>query len=115
MFAAANVWNEVDDSNSGRGSLTHKTSWFGSYATTIGNVTVGTNVPDHEAVHAWQARLLGPYYIPLVLHSYVVATVLPYWLLHNRCNAGLTNYFDKGVYPYTLHELVAYRVEGDPC
>lgn len=116
MFATANIWNPIDDSNSkGRTSLTFKENWFGSYATTVGNVTVGTQVKTHEAVHAWQARILGPYYIPLVIHSYAIATLLPYWLLHNRCDAGISNYFDKGVYPYTLHELVAYAVEGDPC
>jgi RHS repeat-associated protein len=117
-FATANIgWNEIDDTNSeNSGSLYFKTGWIGSFDTTLGNVTVGQTVPVHESVHAWQARILGPVYIPLVVLSYEIATVLPYWLLYGHCSIkGLGDYFMKGVYPNTLHEAIAYKVEGGVC
>jgi hypothetical protein len=117
-FATANIgWNEIDDTNSeNSGSLYFKSGWFGSFDTTLGNVTVGQSVPTHESVHAWQARILGPTYIPVVVLSYEIATMLPYWLIYGHCSIkGLGDYFMKGVYPNTLHEAIAYKVEGGVC
>jgi RHS repeat-associated protein len=117
-FATANIGhNPIDDGQSkNSNTLYFKGQWFSSYDTTLGNVTVGTNVPAHEKEHAWQARLFGPIYIPGVIASFEVATVLPYWLLYGNCSVtGFWTYFSKGVYPNTLHELDAYRVQGNPC
>ena len=119
FFSVANLWNPVNKKASqDMGGLYHETSWFGSSSTTIGNVTVGKSVPEHEAIHAWQARLLGPAYVPLVLTGYVVATILPYWLVWKDCKLGgfwSGGYFTKGVYPNTWHEAIAYGHEGDRC
>ena len=117
-FATANLGhNEIDDGQSkNSNTLYYKGQWFSPYDTTLGNVTVGTNVPDHERRHAWQARLFGPIYIPGVIASYEIATVLPYWLLYGHCSVtGFWSYFSKGVYPNTLNELDAYRVQGSTC
>jgi len=118
VFAAVNLpWNDIDEKTSrNTNELYFKTGWIPTKDTTLGNVTVGTSVPTHESVHAYQARLLGPFYIPLVVVSYEVATVLPYWLLYGHCSvSGFGSYFMKGVYPNTLHELVAYAFEGNAC
>ncbi|MGH3516112.1 MAG: hypothetical protein ACRDQ7_01570 [Haloechinothrix sp.] len=90
------------------------------FATTIGTVQAGTgiNIDVHEAVHVLQARIFGPLYIPLVLANYVLATVLPYWLIYHDRGArpiiGLVTYFRRGVYPHTWNEEWAYRVQGKP-
>jgi hypothetical protein len=90
------------------------------YATTIGIVQAGTGrrVDRHEAVHILQARIFGPAYLPLVVAGYVLATVLPYWLIyHDRRSQPITGfgaYFHRGVYPHTWHEEWAYRVQGTP-
>ncbi len=92
----------------------------GYAGTTIGPVQAGTGtgVDRHEAVHVYQARLLGPLYLPLVGLAFVVATVLPYWWLYHdhagRPIRGVRGYFTRGVYPHTWHEEWAYRVEGTP-
>lgn len=85
------------------------------YATTVGTVKAGSNdrIDRHEQVHVFQARLFGPFYLPLVGVNYVVATVAPYWLLFSD-RAGysidsLGAYFEKGVYPHVWNELWAYR------
>jgi hypothetical protein len=94
------------------------------FATTVGNVKVGVR-PDssaglqrHEDTHVLQARLFGPLYLPLVALGYVVATVLPYWLLyHDRAGRpirSLRDYFMRGVYPHVWHEEWAYRLGGTP-
>lgn len=66
------------------------------YAMTLGNVVSGAAdverprraelVRDHEAVHVWQARWLGPLYLPLYgLWSALGALVgVPVWLLRGR-------------------------------
>lgn len=86
------------------------------YATTIGIVVAGcsSRLERHEQVHVFQARLLGPLYLPLVGLGFVVATVLPYWLLSRQARAqvtGMNTYFVRGVYPHTWHEWWAYRLD----
>ncbi len=117
-FSTANIGhNEIDDGQSkNSNTLYFSGQWFSPYDTTLGNVVVGTNVPDHERRHVWQARLFGPIYIPGVIASYEIATVLPYWLLYGHCSVtGFWSYFSQGVYPNTLNELDAYRVQGSTC
>jgi hypothetical protein len=100
----------------GKGSLWLTKGVFPHYATTVGPVKAGSSdrIDRHEEIHVFQARLLGPFYAPLVGLSYVVATILPYWLfvLRDRDRRPITSvrtYFENGVYPHTWHELWAYR------
>ncbi|XVV06265.1 hypothetical protein ACQPW3_13100 [Actinosynnema sp. CA-248983] len=103
-----------------RGVLGLRDGVIRGFATTVGPVQAGVamGVDDHEAVHVLQARLLGPLYLPLVVANWVVATVLPYWLLyHDRRRAPIDSvaaYFQRGVYPHCWHEEWAYRVQGTP-
>jgi RHS repeat-associated protein len=115
-FATANLGREIDETVSkGSNSVYFKERWFGDYDTTLGNVTVGNTVPRHEAVHAWQARIAGPFYMPAVILNYEVWTVAPIWLLWNKSKiSSFGDYFTKGVYPNTFHEMMAYGVEGSP-
>jgi hypothetical protein len=94
------------------------------FATTVGNVMVGVH-PDgspglkrHEGVHVFQARLFGPFYLPLVAIGFAVAIVLPYWLLYHdrerRPIRSVRDYFMRGVYPHVWHEEWAYSVGGTP-
>jgi RHS repeat-associated protein len=119
IFAMANTigGNEVNKASSAdMGGLYFKEPWIGESATTIGNVTVGEAVPSHERVHAWQARILGPAYVPAVLTGYVFATVIPYWIFTKDCAFNAVgDYFTKGVYPNTWHEAIAFWDEGDRC
>ncbi len=85
------------------------------YATTIGIVTAGCSgrVEPHERVHVLQARIFGPLYLPLVGLGFVVATLVPYWLISSRSRGrvrDLSSFFVHGVYPNTWHEWWAYRV-----
>src|SRR6266540_2834488 len=119
LFATLNLWNEVKvETSRGSGSLYHASGWFGNYDTTFGNVTVGTIVPRHEAVHALQARIFGPAFYPLFIASYVICTTLPYWLFYHDRKARPVNSFGKyfrcGVYPHTWFEEWAYAVDGNP-
>ena len=86
------------------------------YATTIGTVKAGSNeyIDDHEMIHVFQARLFGPLYLIGVGLNYVVATILPYWLLfkNRRKITGFGSYFEDGVYPNVWNELWAYKVAG---
>ncbi|MEH0982615.1 glycine zipper family protein [Micromonospora sp. CPCC 205556] len=90
------------------------------YATTIGTVCAGSNsgIQRHEDVHIFQARLLGPLYLPLVALNYVLFTIAPVWLLwHDHTNAPInrfTRYFEIGVYPHVWNEAIAYRIQGTP-
>ncbi|MFI6131656.1 glycine zipper family protein [Micromonospora sp. NPDC051141] len=90
------------------------------YATTIGTVCAGSSpgIQRHEDVHVFQARLLGPLYLPLVALNYVLFTVAPVWLLwHDHTNAPInrfTRYFEIGVYPHVWNEAIAYRIQGTP-
>ncbi|MFC4020003.1 glycine zipper family protein [Micromonospora sp. GCM10011542] len=103
---------------SGRVSLVEGVS--PRYATTIGTVCAGSSpgIQRHEDVHIFQARLLGPLYIPLVLANYVLFTIAPVWLLyHDHTNAPInrfTRYFEIGVYPHVWNEAIAYRIQGTP-
>jgi hypothetical protein len=122
-FLALNLLrhNRIDCAFSrGRATIGLEHGMIPGFATTIGPVQAGTgmNVDGHEAVHVFQARLLGPLYLPLVVLNYVVATLLPYWLIyHDHEAAPITNpstYFMRGVYPHCWHEEWAYRVQGTP-
>jgi hypothetical protein len=94
------------------------------FATTVGNVKVGVRpessagLKRHEDTHVLQARLFGPLYLPLVGLGYVVATVLPYWLLYHdrvaRPIRSVRDYFMRGVYPHVWHEEWAYKLGGTP-
>jgi hypothetical protein len=90
------------------------------YATTIGTVCAGSNpgIQRHEDVHVFQARLLGPLYLPLVALNYALFTIAPVWLLwHDHTNAPInrfTRYFEIGVYPHVWNEAIAYRIQGTP-
>ncbi|MBA2281983.1 MAG: hypothetical protein H0W25_12240 [Acidimicrobiia bacterium] len=99
----------------GRGSVWLTRGVVPKYATTIGPVKAGSSdrVDRHEEIHVFQARLFGPLYLPSVALNYVVATVLPYWLLFRgrsrRPITGVASYFEDGVYPNVWNELWAYR------
>ncbi|MFC4147469.1 glycine zipper family protein [Micromonospora mangrovi] len=90
------------------------------YATTIGTVCAGSSpgIQRHEDVHVFQARLLGPLYLPLVALNYALFTIAPVWLLwHDHTNAPInrfTRYFEIGVYPHVWNEAIAYRIQGTP-
>jgi hypothetical protein len=107
--------NTLDPSRSrGQGSLWLVKGVVPRYATTIGTVKAGSNDrrDRHEQIHVLQARLFGPLYLPLVGLNYVIATILPYWLLFRDREArpitGVWSYFENGVYPHVWNELWAY-------
>lgn len=89
-----------------------------AYAMTIGPVVAGASeaLRGHESVHVFQARVLGPLYIPLVALNYAVFTLAPVWLLyhdHERWPIrGFVSYFTHGVYPHTFHEVWAFNRES---
>jgi hypothetical protein len=122
LFLVGNVifGNRVDRSFTQRNVLGLRNGVFPGFATTIGTVQAGTSmgIDDHEAVHVMQARIFGPMYMPLVIGNYILATVLPYWLLYHDRTArpitGLITYFKRGVYPHTWNEEWAYKVQGTP-
>jgi hypothetical protein len=108
--------NQLDPARSeGSGSLWLVRGTFPGFATTIGNVKAGSDdfIDRHEQFHVFQARLLGPFYIPAVALNYVLATVVPYWLLFNdktrRPISGFATYFLNGVYPHVWNEAWAYK------
>jgi hypothetical protein len=112
--------NRIDAARSqGKGSIWLVKGVVSKYATTIGIVKAGSNdsIDRHEEIHIFQARLFGPFYLVLVGLNYVVATVVPYWLLFRdkarRPIKGLGSYFENGVYPHVWNELWAYRATGD--
>lgn len=102
----------------GQGSLWLEKGVLRRYATTIGPVKAGSNerLDRHEEVHVFQARLFGPLYLPLVALNYVIATVVPYWLLFRdrRPITGVVSYFEDGVYPNVWNERWAYHVTRRP-
>jgi hypothetical protein len=106
--------------SSGRGSIWLEKGVVRKYATTIGPVKAGSTdrIDRHEEVHVFQARLFGPFYLPLVALNYVIATVVPYWLLFRDEErypiTGVASYFENGVYPHVWNELWAYRVSRRP-
>lgn len=109
--------NEVEVERSAGSARVHLADpAISGYATTVGMVVAGCSprLESHEQVHVFQARLLGPLYLPLVGLGFVVATVLPYWLISARARSrvrDLSSYFVAGVYPHTWHEWWAYRSE----
>ena len=128
LFATANVigGNPVDRTNSrNSGALMFENEWFSGYATTLGNVIVGTkglphDVVEHELAHVLQARIFGPIFYPTMIAHYVINTIFPFWLLyhHKRYpNTPIRNfgeYFSRGVYPHTWAEEWGYAVGGHP-
>lgn len=122
LFLTGNVvfGNKLDRTFSQRSVVGLQNGVFPGFATTIGTVQAGTNmgIDDHEAVHVLQARIFGPLFIPMVIVNYILATVLPYWLLYHDRTArpitGLFTYFKRGVYPHTWNEEWAYKVQGTP-
>jgi RHS repeat-associated protein len=128
MFATANVigGNPIDSKNSkGSNALMFENGWFKGYATTLGNVMVGTkglraNVLRHEQSHVLQSRLFGPLFYSSMLLHYGINTVLPYWLFYhnkqypNRPITSFGDYFTRGVYPHTWAEEWGYSIGGYP-
>ncbi|HCT76804.1 MAG TPA: glycine zipper family protein [Micromonosporaceae bacterium] len=88
------------------------------YAMTIGPVVAGATpaLRRHEDVHVFQARVLGPLYLPLVGLNYVLFTIAPVWLLYHDYERwpikGPITYFTCGVYPHVWHEAWAFRRDG---
>ncbi len=128
LFATANIMggNPIDRTNSrNSGALMFENEWFSGYATTLGNVIVGTkglahDVLEHEQAHVLQARIFGPVFYPTMIAHYAINTILPYWLFyHNKRypNTPIRNfgeYFSRGVYPHTWAEEWGYAVGGHP-
>ena len=113
------LFNPLSDASAGTGAAFHRRPFIpGFAATTIGNVVAGDDagVKEHELIHVLQGRIFGPLYIPFVILSYIINTILPYWLLyHNHRETpirGFGDYFIKGVYRHTWNEEWAYRVAG---
>lgn len=112
--------NPVDSTVSeGRTSLVFRDRFLRNWsATTIGPVEAGTTpaLATHEFVHVTQARLMGPFYGPLVVGHYVVAALVPYWWRsHDHERWPIENraqYFRRGVYRHVWNEDWAYRADG---
>ena len=86
VWATAYIWNKVDKNHcKWNNQLFFVNGWSSNYATTLGNVTAGQQVPKHERTHALQARAFGPLFYPTVVAHYAINTVLPDWLIyHNK-------------------------------
>jgi hypothetical protein len=103
-----------------QGFLVLRRGVFPGFATTLGNVIAGgtPGILRHEGGHVLQARIFGPIYIPLVIANYIVATLLPYWLVYHdhgrKPIKSLGAYFMRGVYPHVWNEEWAYGVQGTP-
>lgn len=121
LFANMAAGNTADPvMSAGRSTVVLRRGILPGFATTIGPVEAGTTaaIARHEYVHVLQARLFGPFYLPLVASHYLVAAVLPYWLLYHdhrtRPIRSVRDYFIRGVYPHLWNEEWAYAVEGSP-
>ena len=123
IFATITLYRDVNKTKSnGAGVLYLDKGLAADYDTTIGNVIAGNIVPKHEYVHVVQAWICGPFFFPIYILNYVVNTVAPLWLIPfalgwpygGEAIKGFGDYFMKGVYPYTLFEMVAYAIEGHP-
>jgi hypothetical protein len=114
IFAAITFKIPIDKSlSAGTGRLVLTNGVFRDFDTTIGNVTAGNSVDVHENVHVVQARIFGPFLYLLWILNYIINTILPWWLIIQKPRpANFGKYFVCGVYPYTLFELWAYRVQG---
>lgn len=117
-FVFGHTLDRVTSAGSGRVSVVEGVS--PRYATTIGTVCAGAGpgIQRHEDVHILQARILGPFYIPLVGLNYALWAIAPLWLLwHDRTNRPINSfgrYFEVGVYPHVWNEAIAYRIQGTP-
>ncbi|MEO8415427.1 MAG: SpvB/TcaC N-terminal domain-containing protein [Ginsengibacter sp.] len=128
LFATANIigGNPIDRTNSrDSNALMFENEWFSGYATTLGNVIVGTrglshDVVEHELAHVLQARIFGPLFYPSMIAHYVFNTLFPFWLIYHNArypNTPIRNfgeYFSRGVYPHTWAEEWGYAVGGHP-
>ena len=128
IFATANSigGNPIDRTNSrDSNALMFENEWFSGYATTLGNVIVGTRglshaVVEHELAHVLQARIFGPLFYPSMIAHYVFNTLFPFWLIYHNArypNTPIRNfgeYFSRGVYPYTWAEEWGVAVVGHP-
>jgi len=107
--------NPITQAGAGTGTVVHRRGIIPGYATTIGNVIANEDpgVQPHERLHVLQARIFGPLYIPLVIASYLIGTILPYWLIYHNYQrwpiTGFGTYFINGVYPHAWNEEWAYR------
>ena len=114
IFALITIRSGIDKSlSTGTGRLVLVDRIFSDFDTTIGNVTAGNNLDVHEGVHVLQARIFGSFLYPIWIVNYIINALLPWWLIIQKPRpANFKKYFVCGVYPYTLFELWAYRVEG---
>ncbi len=100
----------------------------GSIAQTLGTVNLG-GAGKHERIHLWQARGLGPLFLPLGLACYAVTSVLQViftltvgmvlWLTHVRDTpyfrppeSSAVHGFFGWIYYATPFELWAYATES---
>jgi RHS repeat-associated protein len=128
LFATFNILGEnpIDRTNSrDSNALMFDKEWFSGYATTLGNVIVGTKglsaeVIRHEQAHVFQARVFGPIFYPTMAAHYAVNTLFPYWLFYHNTQypdlpiTSIGEYFSRGVYPHTWAEEWGYAVGGRP-
>jgi hypothetical protein len=123
LFLAVNLLrrNRLDrPSSDGSGCVRLAGEFFRDFATTVGTVEAGATsaIQRHEDTHVLQARLFGPFYLPLIAVHYALATLVPYWLAYHdrgrRPIDSVATYFRRGVYPHVWHEEWAYRVQGQP-
>jgi hypothetical protein len=114
IFALITIRIPIDKSlSAGTGRLVLMHRIFRDFDTTIGNVTAGNRLNVHEGVHVLQARIFGLLLYPIWIINYIINTILPWWLIIQKPRpSNFKKYFVCGVYPYTLFELWAYRVEG---
>ncbi len=110
------------EASRGSGRLVLQNGVFANYATTLGNVTAGTDVPHHEFQHVLQSWIFGPFFYPIFAVNYIFNTVIPVWwaikalfkIWPSHKIDSFSAYFIHGVYPFTLFEVWAYAVEGHP-
>jgi hypothetical protein len=64
---------EPDDNSKRSGTFVYeKNPRGGGYAATTIGTTIGGGWSTHEEIHVWQARIFGPFYIPVYLLSLVL-------------------------------------------
>ncbi|MEZ0388191.1 MAG: hypothetical protein ACAI34_14055 [Verrucomicrobium sp.] len=121
IFSTLTLGISIHPDSRGSGRLLLSNGIIGPYATTLGSVTAGTIVPTHEFTHVIQSWLIGPFYFPIFIANYIV-NIVPWWLILKKIfniypNSPIQNlghYFTRGVYPFTIFELIAYAIEGSP-
>ncbi|WP_394821480.1 SpvB/TcaC N-terminal domain-containing protein [Pendulispora albinea] len=122
IYATALLGNPIaQNASEGSGGLYLQHQLVPPYDTTFGNVTAGTKVSRHEAIHAWQARVFGPTFYPIYGASYALNTAVPWWLIPKALGAwsnkpidSAKHYFTHGVYPFVPFEMMSYAFEGSP-